>query len=325
MEDEFLSKGLISYSSNFWNDYNKKNIEQLTTFGFNNFKQTVAGNYFTWKVDIDHPYAQNLKRHVLQINFPFSEQELNRKHLLWTQQESRNFNIITMYYLNYMINLGWGNYIDQLEEPIVGNPPYSIFNGKRVSQDIFNSLLEYLSVVNACPMDEISNIVEIGAGYGRTAFCFLNFYPEKKYIIVDFPPALYVAQEYLSQVFPEKKVMKFRPFEDFREIKDEFQNANLVFLMPDQLSKIPNDSIDLFLAIDCLHEMKKERVNFYFDEAQRLSKYFYYKCWINTYVGPDDIYHLKNSYPVKQTWNEIFTQDCEIPAGFFHAMYKIKK
>lgn len=323
MENYFIDNGHLLYSSNFWNDFNKINIEQVVTFGFDNFKQTVAGNYFTWKVDIDHLYAQNLKKLVPQINFPFSNQEINRKHLLWTQKESTNFNYITMYYLNYMLNFGWGNYINQLEEPLIGNPPYCIYNGKRVSQDIFNSLLEYLSVVYASPIGEIASIIEIGAGYGRTAFCFLTFHPEKKYIIVDFPPALYICQEYLTRVFPERKALKFRPFSSFKEIENEFLSANLVFLTPDQLSKIPDKSIDLFLAIDCLHEMKKERVDHYFNEVQRLSNYFYYKCWVKTYVGPDNVHHLESTYPLKPGWKEIFKQPCDIPSGFFHAMYKI--
>lgn len=323
MEDYFINQGSIVCSSNFWNDYNKKNIEQLTMFGFDNFKQTVAGNYFTWKVSLDHPYANNLKTLVPRINFPLSNEELNRKHLLWTQEESRNFNIITMYYLNYMLDLGWGSVIEQLEEPLIGNPPYSMYNGKKVSQDIFNSLFEYLSVFYACPLNEISSIVEIGAGYGRTAFCFLNFHPDKKYIIVDFPPALYVSQTYLSTIFPEKNVMKFRPFEDFSEISDEYLNADIVFLSPEQLNKIPSKSIDLFLAIDCLHEMTAERVLHYFNEADRISKYFYYKCWVNTHVVQDDVYHRENSYPIKCAWKEIFKQPCQVPSGFFHALYKI--
>lgn len=324
MEDYFIDSGSLVYSSNFWNDWNKKNIEQLTFFGFDHFKQTVAGNYFTWKVSIDHPYAINLKNLVSQLNIEFAPEELHRKHTLWTSEESLNFNIITMYYLNYMVNSGWGSYIDLIEEPLVGNPPYNLYNGKRVSQDIFNSLQEYLSVVHHCPMDNISTILEIGAGYGRTAYCFLKFHPEKKYIIVDFPPALYVSQTYLSQVFPEKKVMKFRAFEQFSEIAEEFSQANIIFLTPDQLSKIPNESIDLMLAIDCLHEMKADRVEHYFKEAERLSHYFYYKCWVKTYVSPDDVYHLENSYPVQPHWIEIFRQPCQIPSGFFHAFYQMK-
>lgn len=324
MEDYFIHNGLLAYSSNFWNDFNKLNIEQLSTLGFDNFKQTVAGNYFIWKVSIDHPYAMNLKSLVPNLSVVFPSEELSRRHALWTAGESYNYNVITMYFLNYMLNNGWSSHIDQLEEPLVGNPPYNLYKGKRVSQDIFNSLLEYLSVAYHCPMEKISTIIEVGAGYGRTAFCFLTFNPDKKYVIVDFPPALYISQTYLSKVFPNKTVMKFRPFSDFAEVAEEYVNADIVFITPDQLSKIPNQSADLFLAIDCLHEMKGERVAHYFNEAERLSTYFYYKCWVKTFVGPDNVHHTEDSYPVRKYWTEIFKQNCQIPSGFFHAFYKMK-
>jgi len=323
MEDDFINRGSLVYSSNFWNGFNKLNIEQLTQYGFANFKQTVAGNYFTWKVSIDHPYASNLKNLVPNLDVVFTSEELHRKHLLWTPQESLNYNIITQYFLNFMLNAGWEDYIASIEEPLVGNPPYSIYNGKRVSQDIFNSLLEYLSVVYHCPMDNISTIIEVGAGYGRTAFCFLTFNPDKKYVIVDFPPALYVSQTYLSAVFKDKKVMKYRSFESFSEISEEYAEADIVFITPEQLSKIPDHSAELFLAIDCLHEMKAERVAHYFNEAERLCSYFYYKCWVNTYVGPDNVYHTEDSYPVRNNWKKIFKQPCAIPSGFFHSMYNM--
>ncbi|MBI3258642.1 MAG: putative sugar O-methyltransferase [Ignavibacteriae bacterium] len=268
MEDYFIDSGLLVYSSNFWNDYNKLNIIQLTDYGFDNFKQTVTKNYFTWAVTIDHPYANNLKKLVPNLKMLFS-------------------------------------------------------TGKRVSQDIFNSLLEYLSVIYHCPMNEVSTIIEIGAGSGRTAFCFLSLNPDKKYVIVDFPPALYVSQTYLLDVFKDLKVMSFRPFESFDEIADEYSKANIVFLTPDQLGKIPDHIGDLFLAIDCLHEMKAARVAHYFDEAERLCSYIYYKCWKDTYVASDNVRHSEDSYPVHPHWKLIFKQPCVIPADFFHAFYKM--
>src|SRR5581483_2494005 len=134
----------------------------------------------------------------------------------------------------------------------------------------------------------------------------------------------YVSQTYLSSIFPDRKVMKFRQFNTFADIEEEFSKADIVFLTPDQLSKIPDNTIDLFLAIDCLHEMKAERVAHYFNEADRLSTFFYYKCWVKTYVGPDNVHHLEETYPVKSYWHEIFKQQCQIPKDFFHAFYKLK-
>jgi len=65
-------------------------------------------------------------------------------------------------------------------------------------------------------------------------------------------------------------------------------------------------------------------VEHYFKESERLSDYFYYKCWVTTYVGPDDIHHTQESYPIRPHWKEIFKQPCPIPSEFFHAFYKLK-
>jgi len=323
MEDYFVYNGLLTYSSNFWNHYNKLNIEQITNYGYQNFKQTVNTNYFTWKVAIYHPYAINLKRMTPYLTVKFSQEELHRQHLLFTPEQSYNYNTITMYFLNFMLNRGMGPYLEKLEEPIVGNPPFNLYNGRRVSQDIFNSLLEYMAVAPRCLMDTISTIIEVGAGSGRTAFCILSLHPDKKYVIVDFPPALYVSQTYLTDVFPDKKIFKFRPFGSFAEIADEYAEANIVFLTPDQLSTLPDHSAELFLAIDCLHEMKADRVAHYFNEAERLCTYFYYKCWQTTYVAPDNVHYSWNSYPVHSNWKVLMNEPCVVPSDFFHAMYQM--
>ena len=142
-------------------------------------------------------------------------------------------------------------------------------------------------------------------------------------MIVDFPPALYICQKYLSEVFPEKKVMHFRPFENFEEISDEYSQADVVFLTPDQLKNLPNKSSDLFLAIDCLHEMKPDIIAYYFKEADRLSSYMYFKCWQKTVVPYDNLHYSSESYPVPSTWTQLFKQPCVVPSDFFHAFYKI--
>jgi hypothetical protein len=118
--------------------------------------------------------------------------------------------------------------------------------------------------------------------------------------------------------------MHFRPFETFEDIAQEYSNADIVFLMPDQLKKLPDKSSSLFLAIDCLHEMKLDIIAYYFTEADRLSSYMYFKCWEATTLVPfDNITYSSESYPVPSSWNQLFKKPCEIPSGFFHALYKI--
>lgn len=324
MTDYFISSGLIEDSSLYWNHLNKYNILQITNYGYENFKQTVTRNYFTWVVSIDNPYASNLKALVPQLLVNLPSSEMHKIHPFFGYQESLYFNEITLYFLNFILKIGGAPYLEKLEEPLIGNPPFLTYNGKRVSQDIFNSLLEYLPVASSCDISKVNTIIEIGAGSGRTAFAYITLHPNSKYVIVDIPPALFVSQNYLADVFPDKKVFRFRPFDHFKEIKKEYESADIVFLTPDQLAKLPNKSADLFLAIDCIHEMKPESIQYYFNQANRLSKYVYFKCWQKTVVPFDGNLYTEQSYPVLANWTPIFKSGCIIPSDFFHAFYQIR-
>ena len=53
--------------------------------------------------------------------------------------------------------------------------------------------------------------------------------------LVDIPPALYVAQRYLSSVFEDRKIFRFRPFDDFDQVQSEFEDAHIIFLTPNRV------------------------------------------------------------------------------------------
>ena len=49
----------------WWDRLNKKNIEQLSRYGYNNFKRTIAKNYFTWSlISPWNPQVVFLIKHV---------------------------------------------------------------------------------------------------------------------------------------------------------------------------------------------------------------------------------------------------------------------
>ena len=64
-----------------------------------------------------------------------------------------------------------------------------------------------------------------GRAYGRTAYVFMTLQPGCRYILVDIPPALYVAQRYLSAVFEDRKIFAFRSFNSFDQVRDEIAEA----------------------------------------------------------------------------------------------------
>jgi putative sugar O-methyltransferase len=323
MEDYFVSSELLNRCSKFWLFLNKMNIEQICQKGYCNFKQTVACNYFTWVVNQTHGYGKNLYAQDKSFLRTIPKTELSKKHAFFTQEQSRHYNRTTALLYHYLMQNGAGPHLDVLEEPFFGNPPSIEIHGKSISQDVLNSLMEYLCIANHCDPLTISTVLELGAGSGRTAYCFLKLRPNIKYIIADIPPALFLSQSYLSDVFSTRKIFTFRPFERFEDIQEEFVSSDIVFMTPDQISKLPNQSVDLFIAIDCLHEMKWDEVQSYFNEATRLASLFYFKCWNSTVVPFDNIFYDIHSYPIPTSWQKIFKESCFVPSDFFHAFYKI--
>jgi len=93
--------------------------------------------------------------------------------------------------------------------------------------------------------------------------------------------------------------------------------------MPDQLYLLPDKATNLFLAIDCLHEMKKDQINLFFNQVDRLASFFYFKCWNETEVPFDKISHKQDDYPVKKNWIQVYKQNCTVPSTYFEAFYQI--
>lgn len=321
MEDYFVSKQLLNECSKFWLALNQLNITQIANYGYENFKQTVACNYFTWVVENDHLYSKNLFQHNLHFLDEIPRSEMEKKHAFFTQHQSVQYNRATAMLYHYLVQKGGGSYLENIEEPPLGNAPWIAIKGKSISQDVLNSLLEFLSIAAHHDLSKVNTVLEIGAGSGRTAYCFMQQLPQVKYIVVDIPPALYLSQTYLSEMFPNRKIFTFREFNGYGEIKEEYENADLVFLTPDQMEMIPSHSVDLFLAIDCLHEMKKETIQFFFNQVHRLALFFYFKCWKETVVPYDNISLPFHSYPIPNTWKIIFEEPCFVPSEFIHAFY----
>jgi putative sugar O-methyltransferase len=111
--------------------------------------------------------------------------------------------------------------------------------------------------------------VELGGGYGRLAWVLLVAHPGLRYILVDIPPALAIAEEYLTTVLPDRRTFRFRRFSSFDDVRDEFESAEVAFLTPNQMSFIPSLQAVLFVNISSLHEMRRDQINHYFGEVER--------------------------------------------------------
>jgi putative sugar O-methyltransferase len=328
MFDCFSKGDQIYLPSKFWEFYNDKNIKQIEIEGIENIKQTVARNYFTWLIGIKDNQFHYLLRNTQILSWPSiifgPPAYVSCMNLSWTQRVE--LAIFTRMLWRNVERIDVEGLLNLISEPRQGNPFEILLDGKLISQDLANSVLEYYSIREHFKGSKTEKITfcELGAGYGRNAHVFLSVFPRGKYIVIDIPPALYVSQEYLSSVYPDKKVFGFRCFDLFEEIEQEFCDADIVFLLPHQAAILPEKSVDLFINISSLHEMQMSQIKEYFNLIDKLTKgYFYSKQWLVSENPIDEIVITKNDYPVPRNWQELYSRRAKVQEQFFEAMYRI--
>lgn len=325
---DFVDRQEAATASKYWSVLCRKNVSQLLDSGYENFKQTVALNYFTWIVGKDDPQFTFLKSHLSQEVVAQAEKRAaaSRQHAFMTREQSEFYNLMTYLLWEYVAREVGADLLNSLEEPVEGNPPSVTLDGRNISQDLANSVLEYDSAIRGLSdVEQIRSIIELGGGYGRTAYAFLRLQPSVRYCMVDIPPALYIAERYLTSQFPDRKIFPYRSFKDFRDVDAEFREAQIAFLMPEQLDLLPDRSADLFLAVDCLHEMRPEQIMRYYRTIDRLSDYLYQKCWKKTKIPYDDIALTEEDYPFFPNWRNLFFRDCRVQTTYFEALFRIER
>lgn len=327
MFDEFPKYRQEILPSRYWEELNRKNLQQLADSQYENFKRTLARNYFTWIVNPLNKQIRFLMREAgaWQSTKIFFSALTAPRHDLLKRKHTIFYNMLTNLLWSYVEKNDTEDHLSRLHEPLEGNPLEVKRAGKLISQDLANSLIEYEAILHPdLDRREVRTILELGPGYGRTAHVFLTLQPGCRYILVDIPPALFVAQRYLTAIFPERKVFAFRPFENYADIQEEFENADILFLTPNQMELLPNKSVDLFINISSLHEMRMDQIRYYFGEIERLTaKYFYFKQWKETTIPFENETIREADYPIPEDWNLVYRQQCAVQHKFFEALYAL--
>lgn len=319
--------------SAFWDELAERHVDELDSDGFGNFKRTLNMKYFNWSVlgIVRHQLTPVLKRWASKPNLsPFSAQFDGYSSNRTSKAKSFNPASAAIYkvYVAMLADLVETTdrlgLLDKISEPEVGNPFVINHKGRRVSQDLCNSIHEFYSSTAAVDATRPGfRIAELGAGYGRLGQVYLSALPNASYTIIDIPPALYVSQRYLTEVFPNEKVFKFREFKSFEEVRTEFESSRIRFLAAHQIELLPKDQFDLFVNISSLHEMSREQIENYLKQINRLCRgNFYSKQWLVSRAKVNG-FTLKNSeYPIPENWTEIYHRQHPIQRMFFEALYR---
>jgi len=302
--------------SRFWEDVGAKNLQMLEMQGLDNFKRTVANNYFNWLLfSLHDPQFNNVFRQWLRhprLQTLFFRVAGNRDVQTTLQQEPRPLSNTEAWMYGFFISMLWdlGTRLDRngilakLDEPVLGNPIRVERGGRIIAQDLVNSSLELGSILRLPrSRDGILTIAELGAGYGRLAYACQRI-QAARYFIFDIPPALNVSQWYLTRLFPERRIFRFRSFQDWSEVAAEVAEADIAFFTSNQLALVPDRYFDVVTSISTLPEMSTTQVGLFLGHfARTAADHVFLKQW-SSWKNPLDGTDLTmDDYDLGRDWH----------------------
>lgn len=158
--------------------------------------------------------------------------------------------------------------------------PYAVtYQGRSVCLDYLQAVFEATFLLRNLSLTNF-RIMEIGAGYGRTAHLLLSNADVAEYNIVDLPGCLDLAHRYLKAVLPETCYAKLR------------------FIPADEVEHMP-DSIDLALNIDSFAEMDESVVYEYLRLIDKHCEHFFVKNPVGKYLDPSLDSHAEGNEVVR--------------------------
>ena len=337
-------------ASPFWDQLGALGVRQLESGGLENFKRSVNMAYFNWgPLEIlRHQFLSVLLhwcRHphlsVFGARFPGRRSPTDRvaDDLPAAPNFRRRLPVLASFgpvsafvyktyvamLLDYVREIDALGLLDRLDEPSFGNPFLVHYRGRATSQDLCNSVHEFYSADAARAADRPGfAIAELGGGYGRLAYVSRRALPRATYTLVDIPPALNVAQEYLSRVSPGERIFQFRPFRRYAEVREEFEQASLRFLAAHQIELLPDKQFDLFVNTSSLHEMTWAQIENYLRQIDRLCRgRFYTKQWRKSQAKVNGFVIHEHDYPIPPSWRTVYHRRHPIQALFFEALYDV--
>lgn len=332
MLDALNSAPKIYVPSDFWQMLNTVHIKKLDIDGFDSFKRSINKAYFNWGIS-------GIYLHQLQVFFSeicrgniapmlrskFIDKNFSGKVFVKFEFLSRLiYRIYVAYLYDYVSRIDRLGLLKKISEPLLGGPFLVKYRNRLISQDLCNSIHEFYSITKEADINKELKVGEIGAGYGRLAYVFLKALQKSSYCIIDIPPALYIAQEYLRKLFPREKIFLFRPFTNFEDIEHEFVNARVKFLLPYQIEYLPKSYFDIMINISSLHEMRRDQIDNYIKQENRLTQGFVYlKQWKKAKVK-DNNFIREEEYSIPSRWKKIFRRTHPIQNLFFEALYKTR-
>ena len=251
-------------------------------------------------------------------------------------KETDHFNrlIIKLYY--FITKLKLKSKLSQLSDKgfLDFNDHFLKINNENITTDKLVSLLDYKKIEENINLTKVKKILEIGAGSGRFAQTILTFNKNIKLIICDIPPAIYISYKRLKKVFKNKKIKLCFDCCNNKNFEKYLNQNDILFIFPHQIKLLKENMVDLTIAIDCIHEMDKKTIKYYFQNINNFSKFIYFSVWKKTIVPLSSGFNItstylnsssKTDYQIPVNWKLINQSNLYFPENFDGITYEIKK
>lgn len=304
--------GDLATPSQFWSRLGAEHAEALDAKGLERVKRTQALRYFTWRWGPRRLAGSEQFRFLVRHSHPSDWRAAFQRPLGasgpewdgvdWSPAERRAYVIAIRLLWRYAARHGDPAVI-ALAEPELGAPLPVHLDGRLVSQDLANSALEIAAMRRALGEASPRRIIEIGGGYGRSAFALLSRFPQARYTIVDIEPAASISKWYLGQLFP----------------------GRFDVITPTDAAALEPGSFDLGLSISSLQEMRPDQVAGYLELLDRVCSggVTYVKQWAVWKNPVDDVTIRFADYPVPARWGAVFVEKAPVQTGFIEAAWRV--
>jgi putative sugar O-methyltransferase len=193
----------------------------------------------------------------------------------------------------------------RLGDTNVGNPVSVKVKNLNINLDYLFSVDEFLFLDSAMDTRSIDNVIEIGAGFGRTCHALTRLLPRlNSYTIIDLPQLLKLSRAVLTRTVPDQ-IDKI----SFVDATDEDAWRGM--------------ESDLIINIDSFQEIPPQTIDNYYEHIIRNARAFYVKNPIGKYapesVGagtPQDPARLQDVFSLGYCRDviDIFDEDALLPA-----------
>ena len=332
--NNFVQSKSYNLVSSLWHRLNIENFKSLGRDGQKKGISVIARTCFYTYTDLHDKWIDGAIKNLSDIKNIKVDSQLFKKQNELTYRQSIFYNYLCFLLYN---NLKRGNYFKFLSElqdkTYLGfNDPFVEIDNINITSDKIVSLLDCEKIGKAFNLDKIKTVLEIGAGSGRTSEAMMTINNNLNYVICDIPPAIYISYIRLKIAFPNKKISLLIDINDKDELQKNIKSNDISFVFPHQLKTIDKKYFNFVLAVDCLHEMDKKTIKYYFDLINDLTNSFYFSIWNKTTVPFSKTFFNsgqrldfnKNDYNIPENWKCIFNENLIFPSNYLSLGYKIR-